>query len=213
MNRCRKKEQALFPKTLENRAAPEIGQRARSRPDHVVNADHSGKSAPRPIIADLRFQCRPGEAHAHGPANHHADLSGDGLPTARKEQAENSDRQPRKQRGEIPVFLSKFSAVPRREDVDETVDRGESQVLRAAEPEMSLQIKEDVIIEVNGAERVESLEPEIPGIETVRRVRVQNRNIPGSEGGAFTHTLRPEFVDGFAAVPTHGIGKARLQQG
>ena len=43
-------------------------------------------------------------------------------------------------------------------------------VLRAAEPEMSLQIKEDVIIEVNGTERVESLEPEIPGIETVRRV-------------------------------------------
>src|SRR3954469_21859970 len=164
VNASRQIEKAFFAESFENRAAPKIGEGTCGRPDHIINANHPREGATRPVLADLRFKRGPRETHSDRPADHHRYLSRNSLPLTGYDQTCNSEAQTEKHRLKVAFALGELASVPGGEDVNGAIDRGKGQVAGIPETEMSLQEKENVIIEIDRAQRVECFDEEETGV-------------------------------------------------
>src|SRR5437899_6371304 len=135
----------FLAETLENYAAAKIGKRAGAGPDQIVDADHPGQFTSVATFSDQGFETRPGKTNADGPDHHYDHLTHHAVRSAAKKEHDDAGAEPEYERGMVAAFLRALASIPGREDIGESVERGEGEIADVAEAKMFLQIKEDVI--------------------------------------------------------------------
>jgi hypothetical protein len=154
-------KQTSRPKGVDDRAAEEIRERRAGRPDDVIDADHARSGGA--VIADVaghRFEHGPCKTNTEAPEGHHADL-----PRERGQKRARAERHGERaeteiERGEVTAALREPAGKPRREDVDEAVERGEGEVLLIPEAKLGAEVKENVIKVRDAPADVQELEDE-----------------------------------------------------